>query len=626
MDLVSYPSEYSIITCDGTSSEIPKVSDSREFHLTCDCMESVSIDATIRADIFSLLAGILHTGNLEFSDKDDEAVMNELTPKAVSHLNSAAKQFGVPADELLRVLTKQNIYVGGSTIVKFMSTAQSNDKRDSLAKSVYSMMFNWLFQKINDTIAIDDDKAWGIIGVLDIYGFENFDENNGFEQLLINYANEKLQSHFNRHIFSIEQQEYANEGIDWSYVHFNDNQSCVELIDGKPEGKSGIFAALDDTPNFLPLLNQQFAGAAKSHPEFISPRFNSDKRFGVAHYAGEVFYEAEGFNEKNRHSTNNDMKDLLKGSSNSLLRDMATELIKADGSGTQVSSRKNGGRSGSYQDRDRRGSVNRLKEDSISKQFTASLNKLYEMLNASEPHYVRCIKPNSEKTAEKLQPAMVLEQLKNAGMMETIRIRQKGYATRALHREFFSRYSVLLPKCKTLAELVAELSIMLNVGRDSWQVGHAKVFLRADMSDKLDSLLWVRYAQSSRRIQGFWRHELRRRATVKIQKVMRRFLVSIKFQRIRHFAIMNQSMLRMYAAWLGFQQTRHATMFIQRVWRGAAARKASQELRNPYNKMSHSELSEEIAGLEKALAAAAGDKKFSACEEIQSKINAAEAA
>ena len=136
----------------------------------------------------------------------------------------------------MNVLTKQNIHVGGSTIVKYVTTAQSNDKRDSLAKSIYTMIFNWLFQKINDTIATDDEKAWGVIGVLDIYGFENFEENNSFEQLLINYANEKLQNHFNKHIFSIEQQEYTNEGIDWSYVHFNDNQSCVDLIDSRPGG------------------------------------------------------------------------------------------------------------------------------------------------------------------------------------------------------------------------------------------------------------------------------------------------------------------------------------------------------------------------------------------------------
>jgi myosin heavy subunit len=168
------------------------------------------------------------------------------------------------------------------------------------------------------------------------------------------------------------------------------------------------------------------------------------------------------------------------------------------------------------------------------------------MLSASEPHYVRCIKPNGEKTPETLKSTPVLEQLKNAGMMETIRIRQKGFATRSLHTEFFAQYSPLLPRCRNLTELVTQLSTMLTVGDDSWQVGKSKVFLRATMSDKLDRLLRVRFTQSARRIQAFWRHEVCKRAALRIQKIMRRFLVSVKFQRIRSFAIMNQSMLRMY--------------------------------------------------------------------------------
>ena len=280
-----------------SSSIIPSVSDSREFHLTRDCMTSVGIDVAQQKDIFDLLAGIVHMGNLVFVDKDDEAVINELTPEAKTHLHHAATLFGLSHEALLSVLTKQNIHVGGSTIVKFVTTAQSNDKQGSFSKTIYSMLFNWLFEKINTTIAVDENSTWGVIGVLDIYGFENFEQRNGFEQLLINYANEKLQNHFNEHIFAIEQQEYSNEGIDWSYIHFSDNQSCVDLIDGRPNGKSGIFLTLDDSINFVSNLNQQFAGNSShaQHPEYISPRFNSDTRFGIIHYAGEVFYEVEEF-------------------------------------------------------------------------------------------------------------------------------------------------------------------------------------------------------------------------------------------------------------------------------------------------------------------------------------------
>ena len=152
----------------------------------------------------------------------------------------------------------------------------------------------------------------GFIGLLDIYGFENFDNLNSFEQLLINYANEKLQNHFNKHIFQIEQLEYDMEGIDWSYIKFYDNLPCVELIDGRPQGKSGILQTLDDSSatgrqdanmSFLTALNNiWFGSTGVRHPNYVAPRFNSDQRFGILHYAGEVFYEIAGFVEKNRGS------------------------------------------------------------------------------------------------------------------------------------------------------------------------------------------------------------------------------------------------------------------------------------------------------------------------------------
>ena len=214
--------------------------------------------------------------------------------------------FGVGPEALLTALTKRSMHVGGSIIIKSQSHEQAIEKRDSFAKSIYAMLFSWLVEKINTTIT-SSGSAWGYIGVLDIYGFENFDNANGFEQLLINYANEKLQNHFNRHIFQIEQQEYECEAIDWSYITFNDNQSCVELIDGKPNGKSGIFQTLDDAISnargdvnaaFISQLNLNWA--VERHPNYTSPRFNSDQRFGIVHYAGEVIYEVAGFAEKNR--------------------------------------------------------------------------------------------------------------------------------------------------------------------------------------------------------------------------------------------------------------------------------------------------------------------------------------
>ena len=339
----------------------------------------------------------------------------------------------------------------------------------------------------------------GFIGVLDIYGFENFENDNGFEQLLINYANEKLQNHFNKHIFLIEQMEYNNEGIDWSYISFNDNQPCVDLIDGKPSGKSGIFQTLDDSfvsgrgdvnANFLFQINVAWSG---NHPNFLSPRFNSDKRFGILHYAGEVYYEIAGFSEKNRDSTNYGMKELMAHSTNPLLKLISEESLHFDtiqssssssnmsiaaaaakkakkiqpsGNSTSTSSKNAAATRSTF--------VSKLKEDSISKQFCNSLKLLYETLDATEPHFVRCVKPNNFKASDSLNAVLVMHQLRYAGMMETIRIRQQGYAVRMPHDVFFKRFYALSPSSMTVKDMVSTLSKDLSVHRESGHVGTFK--------------------------------------------------------------------------------------------------------------------------------------------------------
>ncbi len=296
--------------------------------------------------------------------------------------------------------------------------------------------------------------------MLDIYGFENFEGINGFEQLLINFANEKLQNHFNKHIFLIEQKEYAAEGIDWSYISFNDNANCVELIEGRPNGKAGILQTLDDSiasggrsdPNnaFLSQISQSFSGV---HPNYVTPRFNVNLRFGINHYAGEVFYEIFEFSEKNRDSMNIDMKQVLASSSNELLKKIAEDVIVSDIASSIASTPGAGaalGRKNSKSVQPKGSFVSKLKEDSISKQFTNSLKNLYDTLDACEPHFVRCIKPNKHKMPDRLDALMTVVQLRNAGMMETIRIRKQGYALRELHDDFFKRYAPMLPTCRTL--------------------------------------------------------------------------------------------------------------------------------------------------------------------------------
>jgi myosin heavy subunit len=178
------------------------MSDEDEFKTTCECMASIGIEEDTRKQIFTAISGILQLGNISFQSEQADYEVGSITGETELAFQAAARLLGVLPDELLTAITKQNMHVGGAVIVKLQSHAQALEKRDSLSRSIYSMLFSWLIDKINSSISARDDSQWAFIGVLDIYGFENF-HSNGFEQLLINYANEKLQNHFNKHIFQV---------------------------------------------------------------------------------------------------------------------------------------------------------------------------------------------------------------------------------------------------------------------------------------------------------------------------------------------------------------------------------------------------------------------------------------
>lgn len=307
LDLKNSPDDYKYLSGGNAVASIENVSDKDEFIRTCDCMTSIGIDEVDQRNVFSLISGLLHLGNVMFSDDDADGQVGGIVPETEECLELSSRWLGVEPSELITCMTKQNMHVNGATIVKLQSLSQALDKRDSFSKSIYSMIFHWLVDRINATISPSEKIQCGFIGILDIYGFENFENLNSYEQLLINYANEKMQSHFNKHIFQIEQAEYESESIDWSYINFNDNQPCVDLIDGKPFGKTGIFQTLDDSTasgrsdinaNFLASLNQSWGGTGSTsssrHSNYLTPRFNSDQRFGILHYAGEVYYEIVG--------------------------------------------------------------------------------------------------------------------------------------------------------------------------------------------------------------------------------------------------------------------------------------------------------------------------------------------
>jgi len=301
---------------------------------TKDCLTNICLGEEEQKVIFQIVGGVLHLGNVTFTAAGESDVAAITDDEAKKSLAAACKLLGLDEIAVSEAILKKILTVGGKSITQEQNVAQANDKRDTLAKMVYSSLFLWLVSNVNETIHhahsveellspsstksfnFEDSVETKSIGVLDIYGFEQFDV-NGFEQLLINYANEKLQRHFNKHLFEVEQELYANEGVDWTYITFNDNRPCLELIEGG-SGSVGILGALDDAwggmgseseknIKFVSYLHQLFGGvqetsasvmkkkktgdksdSTRSHENFRMPKFTNDKDFIVIHYAGEV--------------------------------------------------------------------------------------------------------------------------------------------------------------------------------------------------------------------------------------------------------------------------------------------------------------------------------------------------
>ncbi|RYG68618.1 hypothetical protein EON64_04790, partial [archaeon] len=636
---------YSYLSCSSQSSCIPNLSDADEWSRTAQCLHTIVDDVSVENDVFQLLASILHLGNISFSTSDAEESAGGVTEQSRASLTIVAQLMSLEPGDIVTSLTRQNMYVNNNVIVKAQTVDQAHEKKNSLAKSVYSFLFSWLVDKINQSIH-PPDKAnnAGFIGLLDIYGFENFENLNSFEQLLINYANEKLQSHFNKHIFTIEQAEYELEGIDWSYVTFYDNLACVELIDGKPAGKAGIFQALDDSSSnirqdsnvaFLTTINLSWSGSSGSqrHANYLCPRFNSDQKFGVLHYAGEVFYEIVGFVEKNREAMNNDLKDLLSRTANPLLKCIWNEYINSEAISSSTSTSNNSaalnapkpGRKPSASSSSSvvpRGSfISKLKEDSVSKQFTSSLKQLFENLEATDPHFVRCVKPNSLKKSQLFNGKETLIQLKYSGMLEAIRIRQQGYALRIDHKEFFHKFSCLHPTSHTLQELVRHLSLLLSVSDESWQVGASKIFLKRDMSYRLEKLLWLRWNVSTRLLQKLFRKSIMKKRIKFVQAQLMGFAARRRFLRFKAAVIKLQAAYRRCQARRLFLDVVRSVVLVQTVARGRIARLLARKKRNPYNRMDYDSLTACLVTKNQELSLWFQEKMFDKCATLEQSIS-----
>ena len=413
--------------------------------------------------LFSTTAAVLKLGNVEFKGTPDGLKSLVVNKPIVGEI---AKLLRVDPAKLEEAILSRWFVIRGQepTKIPFKPT-EAIDACAALAKAIYGNLFDWLVQRINQSVAVAAKASARFIGVLDIFGFEIF-EMNSFEQLCINFANEKLQQHFNQYTFKLEEKVYTQEKIAFVHIEFIDNQPILDLIEKKP---NGLLVLLDE--EIVMPKGTDETWSSKIHQthgknDHFERIIKKSTAFIIKHYAGVVRYDAEGFLSKNRDTLYQDLYDVLSESKHPLMASIFPKL-----------------------------SENR-KKISLGGQFRTQLNNLMDKLNQTQPHYVRCVKPNSEKEPNNFQSVMSLEQLRYAGVFEAIRIRQQGYPFRYSHKEFVRRYKCLalkengwLPlRSKTDKELCKELLAITKQDFSSIQIGVSQVLYRAPQQRILELL------------------------------------------------------------------------------------------------------------------------------------------
>ena len=432
---------------------------------------------------------------------------------------------------------------------------QALDARDAIAKALYSSLFTWLMTRINKVMAPASRRQQqalaglanvkNTIGILDLFGFEDFAENS-FEQLCVNFANESLQYYVNKIIFKSEQAEYAKEKIEWTPIGFFDNQPVLHILSKKPVG---IFHLLDDESNFPKASDLSFL--EKCHYNhalnelYSRPRMSS-MEFGVKHFAGQVWYNVEGFLDKNRDTLRYDVMALLISSKDKLISKMFLDLHNLNE--TARTMHKPNGQFITMKPR----------TPTVSARFQESLGQLMGLMSQCHPHFVRCIKPNSDKTPMKFDMPLVLEQLRYMGMLETIKIRKTGYPVRMKYLAFAQRYRCLLdPRSinirgaptKEIGRIILE---NFRVERDDYALGSTKVFMRENLEAVLEKqrqdILEVEVLKLQRYVRGYLarhRYEKMKVSALTIQSAYRGYCVRKKYSKVRKGVVALQAVYRM---------------------------------------------------------------------------------
>uniref|UniRef100_A0A8D8RHW2 Unconventional myosin-IXb n=1 Tax=Cacopsylla melanoneura TaxID=428564 RepID=A0A8D8RHW2_9HEMI len=609
---------------------LDNVDEKYEFSRLQQSMEMVGFTHEKQRRLFAVLSAVLLLGNVEFVPRKSAYHHDEsVTVRNTEVVALISELLRVKKETLLAALTAKHARASDETLVINYRLPEAIAARDAMAKCLYSALFDWIVMQVNHALLSKKDTLrahqGNSIGVLDIFGFEDFGLSNSFEQLCINYANEHLQHYFNQHVFQYEQEEYNKEGIRWRHIEFSDNTLCLQLVEGKPDG---LLCVLDDQANFPGASNetllQKFNTVHRDNPFYEIPQ-RRENAFIVKHYAGKVKYQVAEMREKNLDLMRGEIVGVLKNSSLAFVRELVgadpvavfrwaivRALFRAlfafqeagrrhrsdkDSSSNPVSqwcktyaqkdnyNRKNK----SFRPREKGpkglknlqsvktlagrisvgsvgggGTGKRKQPLTVTAQFQQSLHCLMTTLNQANPFFIRCIKSNTMKIPNNFDTDTVQRQLRYTGMLETVRIRQAGYNVRLSYEEFIQLYRILLPQgLHSAPSDVREFLLTLNLNRDNYQIGTSKIFLRESEKLRLDFRL----------------HQQIMASIVTIQKGVRAYIERKRFCRLKEAAITVQRWWRAILA-QRCSRARVAASTIQRVWRSYRARAWVRSLRD----------------------------------------------
>ncbi|XP_018026744.1 myosin-IIIb [Hyalella azteca] len=497
----------------------------RQFQKVVEGFKSLGFNDDELDSIYRILAAIINLGDVDFYQTVDKDNMEQATVNNVDQVIVVSELLGVDATELTEALTSNSVVTRGEIITRYNTVDEAICTRDAMAKAMYGRLFDWIVNNVNRLLSFcrtvcSDQLA---VGLLDIFGFENF-EKNSFEQLCINIANEQLQYFFNQHIFTWEQQEYMAEGIQVDTIEFADNRPVLDMFLAKP---LGLLALLDEESRFPQACNSSLTEKFHSNIRskfYIRPKSTAPE-FTIQHFAGKVTYEVKNFLDKNKNFLPTEVIHLLRQSSHEVIRFLfqcpltkTGNLYYASPRGSPPASY-NSSLSNSSNKFDSRGLASQTKaQQTVGTYFRYSLMDLLQKMVNGSPHFVRCIKPNDQKAKNSFDRDKVEQQLRYAGVMETVRIRQHGYSHRILFADFLRRYCFLAFNYdeRVLATRDNCRLLLVRLKMDGWALGKTKVFLKYYHVEFLTKI---------------YEKELRRIITV--QACVRSWLARVRFQKLQ---------------------------------------------------------------------------------------------